>query len=168
MVEVHCRVLLCVMKLIKSSQAVWTVISGPGPERGILLLSYHLSSPLCTLGTVTGGLLGLALISVCLSFSISHCRSRESSPGPGWTGPWMDREGPMAAEQSAQCGRADVWGLADALQCVPHVTPLTLSWPNLCSPYSFISLTQPHNSIKQNALRSDHNRNFWHWHNPVH
>lgn len=62
----------------------------PRSRPGILLLSLHLSSPRYPLRTVTGGLPGAALISVCLSFSISHPRSEESSLGPGWTGRGMD------------------------------------------------------------------------------
>lgn len=44
----------------------------PRSRAGILLLSHHLSSPLCNLWTVTGGFPAAALISVCLSFSISY------------------------------------------------------------------------------------------------
>lgn len=51
----------------------------PRSRAGILLLSHHLSSPLCNLWTVTGGFPAAALISVCLSFSISYPRSEASS-----------------------------------------------------------------------------------------
>lgn len=151
MVEVHCGE-LSMMELIKSSQAVWSVIFGPGPERAYCscLTTYRLLFAPSELWQ-EGFQEQLWSVS-CLSFSISHPRSRESFLRPGWTGSWM--EGLMAMEQSAQCGRADVWVLADILWCVPHVSPLTLSSPNLCSLYSFISLIWPHNSIKKS--RWDH------------
>lgn len=105
----------------------------PRSRAGILLLSHHLSSPLCTLWTVTGEFPAAALITVCLSFSISCPPSGASSP-PGRTGSWMG-DG-TSVEQSAQCGRVNVWVLADILWCVPRVS--ALSRPDACCPYSFI------------------------------
>lgn len=71
--EVHCIVCNRANKVRPSCLIVdiW-----PCSRAGILLLSHHLSSPLCNLWTVTGGFPAAALISVCLSFSISDPRER--------------------------------------------------------------------------------------------
>lgn len=81
MVEVHCGE--CIVSNEANKVQPCCLIPDPWPSSrsGILLLS-----PLCPLQTVTGGLPGAALISVCLSFSISHPRIRESSLGSGRTG----------------------------------------------------------------------------------
>lgn len=103
--------------------------------------------------TMTGGLPGAALLSVGLSFSISHPRREESSLGLGctreglsteWKGPWL--------WNTQLCVTQQIWVFVDIFWCVPHVSPLTLSWPSVHSPYSFISLIWPHNSIEKHTL----------------
>lgn len=86
MVEVHCGECIVSDEANKVQPCCLILDSWPSSRSGILLLSLHLSSPLCPLWTVTGGLPGAALITVCLSFSISHPRIGESSLGLGWTG----------------------------------------------------------------------------------
>jgi len=76
---------LSLMKLIKSSDAAWSLILGPAPDWAYCSRLFSYYSPLWPLPTVTGGLPGEALISVSLSFSISHPRVGESSLGQGWT-----------------------------------------------------------------------------------
>lgn len=111
-------------------------------------------SPLITsslpLWTMTGGCPGAALLSVCLSFSISHPRREESSLGLGctgedlgteWKGPWLWNKQLCVTQQT--------WVLVDIFWCVPHVSLLTLSWPSVRSFYSFISVIWPHNSIEK-------------------
>lgn len=92
MVEVHCGECIVCDEANNVQPCCLILDIWPRSRAGILLLPLHLSSPLCLLRTVTGGLPGAALISVCLSFSISHPRSGESSLGPGWTGEGLDPE----------------------------------------------------------------------------
>lgn len=76
MVEVHCGECIVYDEANRVQPGCLIPDIWPMSRLGILLLSLHLSSPLCPLLSVTGGLPGAALISVCLSFSISHPRSR--------------------------------------------------------------------------------------------
>lgn len=112
MVEVHCGECIVCGEANKVQPCCLILDPWPRSRPGILLLSFHLSSPLCPLQTVTGGRPGAALISVCLSFSISHSRRGESSLGSGWTreavdpewkGPWMQNNQLCVVQQASGC-----------------------------------------------------------------
>lgn len=53
-------------------------------------------------------------------------------------------EEPMAGEQSALCGTADVWVLGDVLWCVPHVTADTVMNQSALSLQLYLPNLAPH------------------------
>lgn len=111
----------------------------PRSRAGILLLSHHLSSPLCTLWTVTGGFPAAALISVCLSFSISCPPSGASWKDGILNGRWDECGTICSVWQSKRLGVSRHTLVCAACLCLV-MTRCVLSLQ--------LHLTGPHNSIK--------------------